>query len=494
MALLAREFIATYPDILRITGAANMQFGGRTLNNTNLLLQASWHYAGADGFRTGTTREAGFCLLSTAYRDGRRMIAVVMGAANNDGRYGDTHRLLDFGFAEAARRDAERPRPIITEEEPEPEIVYIEPAATFNEDYAHIPWVFSTYAEPDFRSQRMAFFSPQYIDITYEREDGWALINTTDGEHWAHLRYNMHYINRPMGIFSNRGDVHMVSVINPQVVAVLAREGRWLHIETWLGPKWINLDFTQPVRDLDRLLARFGDNLAVYFENLETGFVYGHNADRVFFGASVSKAAFALYIYEMAERGEVDLSDRLTFTSADYNTGSGVIRDRYPIGTSFTMRELLRLNLSYSDNIATLMLVRHFGTLGYRQFVANLGGNPAHVRNRVMNSNLTARDAGLFARAIHDYIESGGAYSEEFRAHLLDNQFPFIVSDYPVAGKTGWTRSLAWHDMAIVYAPSPYVLVILSARDGWTARDYRDFAEISMAFQNFNDRWFVAAS
>jgi hypothetical protein len=37
------------------------------------------------------------------------MIVVVMGAANNDGRYGDTHRLLDFGFAEAARRDAERP-------------------------------------------------------------------------------------------------------------------------------------------------------------------------------------------------------------------------------------------------------------------------------------------------------------------------------------------------------------------------------------------------
>jgi hypothetical protein len=48
--------------------------------------------------------------------------------------------------------------------------------------------------------------------------------------------------------------------------------------------------------------------------------------------------------------------------------------------------------------------------------------------------------------------------------------------------------------MAIVYAPSPYILVILSARNGWTAQDYRDFAEISMAFQNFNSTWFTTSN
>jgi len=44
--------------------------------------------------------------------------------------------------------------------------------------------------------------------------------------------------------------------------------------------------------------------------------------------------------------------------------------------------------------------------------------------------------------------------------------------------------------MTIVYAPSPYILVIMSARAGWTERDYADFAEISMAFQGFNGGWF----
>ena len=68
---------------------------------------------------------------------------------------------------------------------------------------------------------------------------------------------------------------------------------------------------------------------------------------------------------------------------------------------------------------------------------------------------------------------------------MLNNQIPFIVSDrYPVASKTGWT-STVFHDMAIVYADSPYILVILSARSNRTV-----FREISMAVQEFNAMWF----
>ena len=103
MALLLRTFIQRYPDILRVTSARYVYFNGVRRNNTNLLFTTFPSY-GADGFRTGTTREAGFCLAATAYRDGRRIITVVMNAPDNPGRYGDTQRLLDFGFAEVARR------------------------------------------------------------------------------------------------------------------------------------------------------------------------------------------------------------------------------------------------------------------------------------------------------------------------------------------------------------------------------------------------------
>jgi len=355
----------------------------------------------------------------------------------------------------------------------------------------HIAWEFRVFAEPDFHAREVSRFSPQYVSVTYMGNYGWARICTAHGELWVYLRADFHVLDRVMGIFAYQYANTHISAINPQVVMVLNRAGDWLEIATWLGPRWVYLNFMPPVYDLIYFLSQFEGSMSVYFENLDEGFVFRHNADRVFFSASVTKAPFAMYIYQKAERGEIDIDSYITFLSQDFNIGSGVIWRNYPIGTTFTQRELLRKNLSYSDNVATLMLRRHHGLAGYRQFLQDVGANANRVRENVFNSFITANEAGLIMRAIYQYTESYGRYSYEFRQHLLNNQYPFIVSDYPVASKTGWTRGSAWHDMAIVYAPSPYILVILTTRDGWTDADYYDFERISMFFQEFNNRWFT---
>jgi len=72
-----------------ISGPENTR---RTLSNTNQLL---WSYNGADGVKTGTTNAAGPCLVSSAHKDGRHLIAVVLHSAD---RYQDTVKLLDYGF------------------------------------------------------------------------------------------------------------------------------------------------------------------------------------------------------------------------------------------------------------------------------------------------------------------------------------------------------------------------------------------------------------
>ena len=120
IALLIRESIYSHPDILRVTSAVSMYDRGTVRNNTNLLIrpESEFFFPYADGFRTGTTVEAGFCLASTAYRDGRRVIVVVMGARNNDERYGDSIVLLEWGLEESARRYAQRQQEIT--EAPQP--------------------------------------------------------------------------------------------------------------------------------------------------------------------------------------------------------------------------------------------------------------------------------------------------------------------------------------------------------------------------------------
>lgn len=64
------------------------------VRNTNRLL---WYLEGADGVKTGTTNEAGHCLVASATRDDKQLIAVVL---NSGDRWGDCQRLLEYGFRE----------------------------------------------------------------------------------------------------------------------------------------------------------------------------------------------------------------------------------------------------------------------------------------------------------------------------------------------------------------------------------------------------------
>lgn len=65
------------------------------LFNTNKLLGK---YQGLNGLKTGYTNRAGFCLVGTAERKDMRLIAVVLGAPDEETRYIETKKLLDHGF------------------------------------------------------------------------------------------------------------------------------------------------------------------------------------------------------------------------------------------------------------------------------------------------------------------------------------------------------------------------------------------------------------
>ncbi|NLM38223.1 MAG: D-alanyl-D-alanine carboxypeptidase [Firmicutes bacterium] len=97
LALMARYGFGL-PEFVRLVGtreeAVEWYQGAKTreVRNTNRLL---WSFAGADGVKTGTTNRAGYCLVASAARDGRRFIAVVL---NSPDRWGEAARLLEYGF------------------------------------------------------------------------------------------------------------------------------------------------------------------------------------------------------------------------------------------------------------------------------------------------------------------------------------------------------------------------------------------------------------
>lgn len=98
MCIIARESLK-HPKVLEYTSIKeyNLRQGAFVLFNTNKLL---WWYQGADGFKTGWTNEAKYCLVSSAKRDGLRLVATVMGTPQANGHFRDSMQLLNYGFAQ----------------------------------------------------------------------------------------------------------------------------------------------------------------------------------------------------------------------------------------------------------------------------------------------------------------------------------------------------------------------------------------------------------
>ena len=85
------EFTSIYEDYLRKGTAKELW-----LVNTNKLVRFN---PIVDGLKTGFTKEAGYCLTSTAKKNNMRLISVVMGEPDTNTRSSETTSLLDYGFA-----------------------------------------------------------------------------------------------------------------------------------------------------------------------------------------------------------------------------------------------------------------------------------------------------------------------------------------------------------------------------------------------------------
>jgi len=98
LATLARAIIRRFPDYYRYYSEKEYTYNGIRQFNRNPLLRKG--VPGVDGMKTGHTQEAGYGLVASAERDGRRLILVVAGLETARQRAIEAERLLEFGFRE----------------------------------------------------------------------------------------------------------------------------------------------------------------------------------------------------------------------------------------------------------------------------------------------------------------------------------------------------------------------------------------------------------
>ncbi|MFT4885968.1 MAG: D-alanyl-D-alanine carboxypeptidase (penicillin-binding protein 5/6) [Pseudohongiellaceae bacterium] len=95
LSLLAQATISRHGDFYPMYSEREFTYNEIRQSNRNTLL---FRDRNVDGLKTGWTEAAGYCLVSSAEREGMRLISVVMGTASEDARAIETQKLLTYGF------------------------------------------------------------------------------------------------------------------------------------------------------------------------------------------------------------------------------------------------------------------------------------------------------------------------------------------------------------------------------------------------------------
>jgi beta-lactamase class A len=241
--------------------------------------------------------------------------------------------------------------------------------------------------------------------------------------------------------------------------------------------------------NLDPALAEAKDKLmGIAFHDFETGAEYFLNADEAFHPASTFKVHVMMEVFRQAQEGSLSLEDCIpiinSFTSiADGSKYSLDVKDDaeqtlYPrLDESESIRELTRLMIVRSSNLATNILLEKVGTENVNHFIRALGIEGVIVRRGVednaafrlgINNSATARGLTQTMQLIAEGKVVSTQASEKMIEILLGQEFnesipALLPKSVKVAHKTGWTNDV-YHDTGIVYPDGrkPYALSIMT--------------------------------
>ncbi|UYO94054.1 D-alanyl-D-alanine carboxypeptidase family protein [Pollutimonas sp. M17] len=95
LAIMSKNLVTRFPQYLHYYSQKEYTYNKIKQNNRNRLL---WTDPTVDGLKTGHTQSAGYCLVATALRDGRRVVSVIVGAASDSARSENSLKLLNWSF------------------------------------------------------------------------------------------------------------------------------------------------------------------------------------------------------------------------------------------------------------------------------------------------------------------------------------------------------------------------------------------------------------
>lgn len=251
-------------------------------------------------------------------------------------------------------------------------------------------------------------------------------------------------------------------------------------------------------RHMDYLLGADTRHYSVSLNDDESGFRFEIDAGRKYPSASTMKIAVMTAVYQLAQTGELSLSDRIMIHNrflsvvdgSEYSVPPETLRScpyrtYKKIGERMSLRDLCADMIQSSSNLATNLLIQHVGVDRIQETLEGLGIRGTRIIrglydelafDRDWHNQLTARSVeatlevlarpGMFRRELREEMLAVMANTCESHRERIPAYLPLGVI---VAQKGGTTEDVL-HDAGIVYPrrASPFTLVILT--EGYTSR------------------------
>lgn len=96
-AILLRDFMDRFPEVLKYTSMSSMWFNGKSYVNTNRFMGMS-PYPNVDGFKSGNITASEYCLASTINRDGYRLISITLKSDSREAMYKENINLFEHSY------------------------------------------------------------------------------------------------------------------------------------------------------------------------------------------------------------------------------------------------------------------------------------------------------------------------------------------------------------------------------------------------------------
>jgi beta-lactamase class A len=233
------------------------------------------------------------------------------------------------------------------------------------------------------------------------------------------------------------------------------------------------------------IISASGAEVAVAYRTLDGSRELLIDPDKPFHAASTMKVPVMIELFRQTREGHVALDDRLPIRNefhslADGSTFALSVGDDSDaevyaaVGQTMTLRQLCEAMITVSSNFAANLLIEKLGVANIQRTVKALGADGMQVLRGVedqkafdLGLNNTTTALGLLVllqRLAHGTAvdtQSDAAMIEILKRQKFNDAIPAgLPGGTPVAHKTG-TITRIHHDAAIVYAPRPYVLVLL---------------------------------